>query len=226
MQPSHNLTPAESRRRDAFEKTSASLAEQGFERTDLVVGVVKANVMAVVIMLPLVVLLAVCFCMANPGSPVLPDTEVDVTVPWLALVALFALLLILTVAHEAIHGLVWGLCAPERFKAIEFGVIWKMITPYCTCSAPLNRWQYVVGGAMPTIVLGIVPAVIAIAIDSPFLMALALLMILGGGGDALVILKILRFPTKGRTVVFHDHPYECGVVAFARPQEKAAAQSC
>ena len=42
------------------------------------------------------------------------------------------------------------------------------------------------------------------------------MMIFSGGGDGLIILKLLLHRTKGKTVVYYDHPYECGVVAFER----------
>lgn len=225
MNPSRDLTPAESRRREAFERSSAALIDRGFTRTDLVFGVVQANGLALVVMLPLIGLLGALFFLANPDSPIFLDPADDIAASLLTLGGLLVPLLVLMVAHEAIHGLVWGLCSPERFKSIEFGVIWKMLTPYCTCSAPLSRWQYVLGSAMPTIVLGILPAAIAIVTGNSFLLCIALLMVLGGGGDALVILKILRFPTKGRTVVYYDHPYECGVVAFTRPRDEGASAS-
>ena len=125
----------------------------------------------------------------------------------------------LAVVHEAIHGLVWGLCAERRFRAIEFGVIWEMVTPYCTCSDPLRRWQYVLGAAMPTVVLGFIPAVVAAFAHNPLLFALAIVMVLGGGGDALIIIKMLRHRTPaGSSTVYYDHPCECGLVAFTRTQ--------
>lgn len=62
--------------------------------------------------------------------------------------------LMLTVVHELIHGITWGIFAEKHFQSINFGVIWKMLTLYCHCSVPLKKWQYVLGAAMPTLVLG------------------------------------------------------------------------
>lgn len=126
----------------------------------------------------------------------------------------FPALLILFVLHEVIHGLVWGLFAGLR--SIRFGVIWKMLTPYCTCSSVLGKWQYVLGAAMPTILLGFLMSFIAIYMDNILLSVLSLFMILGGGGDLLIILKLLSHPTRGKEVLYIDHPYECGLVAFER----------
>ena len=41
-------------------------------------------------------------------------------------------------------------------------------------------------------------------------------MILGGGGDLAIVLKMLRFKPDDADVLYLDHPYECGLVAFVR----------
>ena len=35
------------------------------------------------------------------------------------------------VVHELIHGLTWACYAKSGWKSISFGVMWKMLTPYC-----------------------------------------------------------------------------------------------
>ena len=47
---------------------------------------------------------------------------------------------------------------------MKFGVIWKMLTPYCHCKEPLKVGQYILGGVMPAVILGIIPCIIAIII--------------------------------------------------------------
>ena len=41
-------------------------------------------------------------------------------------------------------------------------------------------------------------------------------MIFGGGGDFVIILKMLLYKHPNQEVLYYDHPYECGVVAFER----------
>ncbi len=91
-----------------------------------------------------------------------------------------------------------------------------MLTPYCTCVEPLKKWQYVVGGAMPTLILGFGLAVIAAVIGNFGLLVLSEVMILSGGGDFFIILKMLLARHPNKDVLYYDHPYECGVVAFER----------
>jgi len=201
------LTPAEKRRKEHFEELKAGLEREGYTAHDLTIGIVKANVLAVVVMLPFAAVLFIAYVWVNDG----PLDELSLP----GLLGLLAAFLALIVVHELIHGLVWGLCAPSRFKAIEFGVVWAALTPYCTCAEPLKKWQYILGSAMPTLVLGFGLGTAAVCAGQSFLLFLALLLTFGGGGDLCVILKLLGYRPRGGAV-YIDHPYECGVVAFER----------
>lgn len=125
-------------------------------------------------------------------------------------------MLLLTAVHEGIHGLTWGLFAESHWRAIRFGVIWKALTPYCTCAQPMKRGQYILGAAMPTLVLGIGLTAAAALTGIFWVFILALAMIFGGGGDFTIILKILLHRQCGKEAVYYDHPYECGVVVFEK----------
>lgn len=204
------LTPAELKRKEQFDVLCEALGREGYKRQDLTVGIVKANVMAFVVMLPFVILHLWLFFSANP----LRDGSVSVSP---AEPLLFLLMFLLaTVAHEGIHGLTWGAFAGEHFRSIAFGVIWKALTPYCTCSEPLKRWQYIVGAAMPTLFLGFGLGAVSVCTGNYWLMILALCMIFGGGGDFYIILKMALHKASGGDVLYYDHPYECGVVVFER----------
>ena len=205
QQPGRKLSRREQARLEDFQRLSGQMRQQGYRRVDLVVDVVQANVMAVVVMLPFLAAAAVLFFALNPVG--------EVYIPLSGMALWLLAFLVLVVLHEAIHGLTWGLMAPHGFKAIAFGVIWQMLTPYCTCNDGLKRWQYLLGGLMPTLILGFGLAGLATAQGSLWLVSLAEVMILGGGGDFLVVLKMLRHPQKDGAV-YYDHPYECGLVVF------------
>ncbi|OUP23685.1 DUF3267 domain-containing protein [Gemmiger sp. An194] len=205
QQPGRKLSRREQARLEDFQRLSGQMRQQGYRRVDLVVDVVQANVMAVVVMLPFLAAAAVLFFALNPVG--------EVYIPFSGMALWLLAFLVLVVLHEAIHGLTWGLMAPHGFKAIAFGVIWQMLTPYCTCNDGLKRWQYLLGGLMPTLILGFGLAGLATAQGSLWLFSLAEVMILGGGGDFLVVFKMLRHPQKDGAV-YYDHPYECGMVVF------------
>lgn len=202
------LTPAEQARKEKYLAVSQALAQDGYEKKELTVGVVAANVAGIFIMLPFILAVVVLFAVLAP------ETEF-VVLPYSTLLLLVAFL-VLSMVHEAIHGLVWGLCSPGGFGSIAFGIIWKALTPYCTCGEPLKKWQYILGALMPTLVLGFVLAAVATALSSYWLQWLAVLMIFGGGGDFLIVAKMLFHRSRGREVLCYDHPYECGVVVFEK----------
>lgn len=89
------------------------------------------------------------------------------------LVDTFLLVLCLTILHELIHGITWGIFAKNHFHSIDFGIIWSSFAPYCTCSEPLKKWQYLLGTAMPTLVLGGGAAVVAVITNQIILFFLA-----------------------------------------------------
>ncbi len=206
-QKERKLTAAEQRRKEQCEGLTARLERKGYTARPLTVGAVAANVLALVIMLPFVLLYAVWYVWVNPtlgGELSLP-----------ALLGLLALSLALAAVHELIHGLVWSRFAFGGFRSIEFGVVWSALSPYCTCAEPMKKWQYALGCAMPTLVLGFGLGAVSIYMGWRIPFLLSLLMLLGGGGDFCILLKLLFYRPKGETV-YCDHPYEVGLVAFER----------
>lgn len=202
------LTEAELRRKARFEALTADMEGQGWTAHNLTIGVVQANILALVVMLPFALAVTIWYLVVNESL------GEDLSLPGLLL--MLVLLIALLAAHEGIHGLVWGLYAPSGLRSIEFGVVWAA---YCTCAEPMKRWQYLLGSAMPTLVLGFGLGAVAVLTGVDLLLYLSVLMILGGGGDFCIILKLLAYRPKGETV-YCDHPYELGLVAFERPAER------
>lgn len=209
MENNRNLTPAEQRRKEAFEAKCEEMYAKGYNKSDLSFSIKKANMYALIIMLPFLVGFMVWYFIVNINRFSLNFNLIGIAVILLGTV-------LLTVIHECIHGITWATFSKQHFKSIEFGIVWKMLTPYCTCTDTLAKWQYIIGAAMPTIIVGLIPAVIAIYLNEFFLFVVFWAMIAGGGGDALIILKILLHHSKGKACVYLDHPYECGVVVFEK----------
>ncbi|MEG1244755.1 DUF3267 domain-containing protein [Gordonibacter sp.] len=202
------LTKAERERKATYEALEESLSEQGYRKHDLTIGVVQANLYAFVLALPLAIVLIAAFFMLHPAG----GFSFRFSDLLIVLVSFFALI----VVHEAVHGLVWGLFAKKRWRAVSFGFMVQYLTPYCTCSEPLPKYAYVIGALAPTVVLGLLPAVIGLAAGSGIWLAIGILLIFGGGGDMAIVLKLLRFKPQTNDVLYLDHPYECGIVAFTR----------
>ena len=204
------LTPAEQKRKEQFALVCEEMERQGYRKTDLTIGVVKANLLALIVMLPFAVL---------SGAVVLSRVSflsmAELMSPFDFLLFLLVMLL-LTAVHEGIHALTWAMFGKDYWKSIRFGVIWKALTPYCTCLRPAKRGQYILGAAMPTLVLGIGLTAAAALTGVYWVFILAIAMIFGGGGDFAIILKMPLHRQRGKEAVYYDHPYECGVVVFEK----------
>ncbi len=197
------LTKAEIKRGQEYEKVRQGLLEEGYKETNLTVGVAKANLMVFATSVPIAFVLLIVYIIAHIEDAV----EKTRTNPLIYLACLLGV-----VIHELIHGIGWSFFCKSGWKAISFGIIWKYLTPYCTCSEPLNYKAYIIGGLLPTIILGLVPYIIALVIASKFLLYFSLFLIIGGGGDLYMILLIRKY----KNAVFLDHPYEVGCTAFER----------
>lgn len=205
------LTKAEIKRKEMFENTVKELEKQGYKRYDRIISVVKANVMATVVMLPFVVIMGIVYFTINK----IEYTD-RISFSFRITLMPFLVLVLFVVLHEIIHGFVWGCFAENHFKSIQFGVIWKYLTPYCTCSQPLNKWQYAIGGAMPTLILGFGLCILSAVWGSLSWFILGEIMIMCGGGDFMVLIEIFKYKSKSKDVLLYDHPYECGFVVFEK----------
>ena len=62
------LTPAETVRKERFDALCREMAEAGYEKTDLTVGIVFANVASIFLMLPFAAALWVSYVLVNPSG--------------------------------------------------------------------------------------------------------------------------------------------------------------
>ena len=203
------LNPAEQKRKADFERICEELEQRGYLKKELTFGILAANIMGILIMLPFVAVSLGIYLIYNPVGEAYLSLSEDII--------FLSVLVLLIVLHEAIHGLTWGFFAKGHLKSIRFGVIWKALTPYCTCADPLTKWQYIIGSAMPTLILGPGLTAAATALGSWWLIILSVVMILSGGGDFLIILKVWLYKSPNKEALYYDHPYELGVVAFEKP---------
>lgn len=209
MEKERKLTEAETRRKERFDAISDKLVDEGFIRHDLIIDVVRANIGALVVMLPFMIVMGVLYYIVNMNKSISSFSLSS----YMMFLGLF---LFLIIAHELIHGFTWSRFTPNHMKDIEFGVIWSAITPYCTCGQPLSKKQFIIGAAMPTLILGFGLGIVSIVTGQLMMFLLAEALILGGGGDFLIIIKLLRFTSDREEQLYYDHPYECGLVVFER----------
>lgn len=202
-----DLTEKERKRKQAFEQLSAEMQQNGYQMKNVTIDIRQANFLGPLSMLPFIAITFLFYHHVN---------GFDLgRISWGFVVAA-VLLLPLTILHELIHGVTWGIFAKNHFHSIDFGMIWSSFSPYCTCSEPLKKWQYLLGTAMPTLILGGGVAVVSVMTNQFLLFFLAEFMIISGGGDFLIILKGMLYRTDRQESVYCDHPYECGFVIFEK----------
>ena len=163
----------------------------------------KANVFAIVIMVVSAVVLLVPFFLIWHGRKDIVElfggpTEWFIVLP---------VIVVGIVVHELIHGLTWACYAKRGWKSISFGVMWKMLTPYCHCDEPLSIPGYMMGAMMPCIVLGIIPSIVALFIGSLPLLVWGIFFISAAAGDIWMTWLLTKEDPKNMVL---DHPTEAG----------------
>ena len=200
------LTEKELKRKNDFEKFNSEMQQKGYKMKNVVINTQKAKYLALLVMFPF---MALTFWLYNKVNGFNLDG-----ISWGYVVALPLLILCLIIVHELIHGITWGIFAKNHFHAIDFGIVWSTLSPYCTCFEPLKKWQYLLGTAMPTLVLGGGGAAAAVMTNQLLLFLAAEYMILSGGGDFQLILRSIL--TDKRESLYCAHPYECAFVVFEK----------
>ena len=191
---------------DRAEKITSELIAQGYTRKNATVGMVAANIWALIVMAPLMLLLWFGFEHFNP------NTIMDMF-DFKNFILIYLLDFIFIVIHELIHGLCMYIFNGHDKETIDYGI--HQLTPYCSCQVPLKKWQYYITLLAPTVVLCSILGGFAFVTGNLVSIGLALVMALGGGGDVLITLLLL-FKAKGKNLVVLDHPFECGCYYFAK----------
>lgn len=186
-----------------FECIKIALEEEGYKAHEKTISVLKANIMAFVYAGPLAYFLMIVFRMVYKSR----NNEDGLS----GLFLLLGLLLVSVYVHELLHGVGWSKFCKNGWKSIHIGIMWKLLTPYCYCAEALSFRQYVFGGMLPFMVLGIGGTIIAFITGSNLIMNLAAINIFAAGGDITIMFSLLKH--KKNKII--DHPTECGFWAFS-----------
>ena len=132
----------------------------------------------------------------------------------------FLCLLLGVIAHELIHGMVFAKYAKNGFKSIKFGIM-KMMTPYCHCKEPLRVNQFIIGGLMPSIILGLIPAILAIVLGNMGLLLFGIFFTVSGAGDFLFAYALRN---EKSYYFVEDHPSEAAFYIYKPIDETNASR--
>ena len=109
------------------------------------------------------------------------------------------------IIHEFLHGLTWGYFASNSLKSIKFRVKWKQLAPYCHCKEPLKVKHYKIGGAMPLIVMGIIPSIIGLIIGHGGILCFEIFFSWTAAGDIMILFMLRKF---GNNDYVMDHAHK------------------
>lgn len=167
-------------------------------RRDLSISMGRANVIVMLISIPVVILQAAVFVWLHGVR--------SFQLPWNLIV--FIVILLLSVAlHELIHGVTWVILGGKPFSAIKFGFQWQTFTPYAHLKEPIEANAYRLGAFMPGFILGIIPYLFGLILVDSNLFLFGLIHTAAAGGDWLV-LWLIRNVQGGQLV--EDHPTNAG----------------
>lgn len=188
---------------------------ENYHKDQLTIDLIKANVFAVVLILPTALIFALPYYLIWGFEFNLSAIRSfkEFLSPELFGLSIVIMIIGGIVLHELIHGITWSRFTSDGFKSIKFGVLWKMLTPYCHCKQPLKVREYILGAVMPAIILGFLPALIAIAIGNMALLIFGIFFTIAACGDFMVI-NLLKNENKDDYV--QDHPTEPGCFIFRK----------
>ena len=171
-------------------------------KRDLSISMTRANIVVVVISIPLAILQFAIFSMVH-GAEKLQTT-------W-NFMLLIAVVLLGVVAHELIHGITWVIFGHKQLAAINFGFQWKTLTPYAHLKEPVEVKAYRMGAFMPGFILGILTYILSILLGNGNLFWFSLVHTVAAGGDWL-ILWLIRNVKAGMQVEDHPTNASCYVI--------------
>jgi hypothetical protein len=167
-------------------------------KRDLSISMLSANVIAIFIAIPLLILQ---FAIYNALY------GLQKAVPGWGVTTVFALIILGIFIHELIHGITWSIAGHKPFLAIKFGFQWKTITPYAHLKEPIEVNAYRLGALMPGFILGILPYFLSLLFVDGNLFWFSLIHTSAASGD-FIVLWVIRKVKAGQQV--EDHPTNVG----------------
>jgi len=182
---------------------------ENYSKEAKIIDLVKANVIALKYFALFIVIFALPYYLLWGFNSPSFLSENSILIAFISVIVI----LLGIVIHELIHGIFFALYASKGFKSIKFGILWKMLTPYCHCKEPLKIKHYIIALLAPLVLLGILPALISLVIGSIPLLAFGIFFSGSAAGD-LMIYSLIKKENPEDFV--QDHPSEAGYFIFRK----------
>ena len=191
---------------------------ENYKKETLIIDLAKANIYGLLGMIPILTIYTIPFYLIwNEKLTIVyfknyfKEFSTNNPLPLSVLIIIAMILGI--IMHELIHGITWSKYTEKGFKSIKFGILWKMLTPYCHCKEPLKVKEYILGAIMPAIVLGLIPAMYAIIFGNILFLVFGVFFTTVAIGDFMII-NLLRKENMNSLVL--DHPTEAGCFIYRK----------
>ena len=201
------------RKKQEYEELVAEMDVKGYEARLEKISVLFANIFGILVFV-IVGGISACIYLFVNGNDSIQNFFGPMN-HYLWMLIFFAVYVVAIFVHEFIHGFLWHFACEKKWGSIDFGFNARNLTPYCHCREALSTKVYCLGAIGPTIILGVIPVVISIFIQSWFLLSFGVVGVVGGCGDILVIISLI----KHRDCLLFDHPYEVGYAYFVEKQK-------
>ncbi|MBA4317824.1 MAG: hypothetical protein C0412_05440 [Flavobacterium sp.] len=189
----------------------------GLKKEMLIIDLVKANIFALFSMIPIVLIYGIPYYLVWSKNFTLVSFREIIRNNYTGVFSgTFSILLIMIlgiVVHELIHGITWARFTKKGHKSIKYGVLWKMLTPYCHCKEPLLVKHYIIGAITPAIILGFLPAIYSILTGNIGFLIFGIFFTMAALGDFMII-YLLRKENRNSFVL--DHPSEAGCFVYRK----------
>lgn len=119
--------------------------------------------------------------------------------------------IVLIVAHELVHAIGWKFTSGLPWHRFSFGVLWRVLAPYCHAKDPMALTPYRIGAVLPLFMTGILPWLVGLFQADATLTIVGSLLISGAIGDIYVLWVLRDLPTSA---LVQDHPSRAGCIAY------------
>lgn len=188
------------------------LEKEGYARKEIAYNNVRFSIQSLFIGIPFVVVLLGLYRLCGNMLDLAGFTLSEILI-------LLIVILLFGMVHELIHGVIMALFSKDKFRAISFEQAEGIQMLCCKCRESLSVERLALVAIMPSIILCVLPAVIASTVGSDFILLVAIIMIFLGGSDLLCICKFMTYKAKNRECVCFTHPYQTGYVVMERNVE-------
>ncbi len=137
---------------------------------------------------------------------------------WHAVLLLVCLVMLFPV-HELLHAIGLFLFARVSWSSIKFGVMWRVMMPYCHCTVPISVAAYRRMALLPLWITGAASLAALLAFPADVLAILAGIAVAACVGDVWMVAKLRGFADD---LLVQDSSSEIGCDIFSRITQTVA----